>query len=245
MLACGVAQAQDERFYAGVAALGSQIGVSLDKRVDSRDPDTLVPEPRRGGVLHDRSSGESVGYGPGLLAGYNHPLGDLYLGVEFEAAFVNEVVDGRFEGVGHSPGRNQLGESWPDRWTYDSESNYGVSVRLGRAGGVYALLGLRRVSGRLSTESIGCYSPIPCSAAADTPNFLPGTSSREIDLEGTTVAVGFERRVRERLALRIELRHTRYDDNRWVAIFDDVRVTVPTAVAADQTGLLVSLARAL
>ena len=65
----GVARAQEQRLYAGVTALASQLGASVDKRVDTRAPDTLVPEPRSGRLLHDRDTGETTAYGPGLRDG--------------------------------------------------------------------------------------------------------------------------------------------------------------------------------
>lgn len=82
-----------------------------------------------------------------------------------------------------------------------------------------------------------------CTLAVDTPNFVSGTHSRNLDFRGTTFGIGLERRVRQRVAVRIELRHTEYDDEGWVALFDDVRVTVPTDVGTKQSGLMVSLAR--
>ena len=57
------------------------------------------------------------------------------------------------------------------------------------------------------------------------------------------LVIGIERWLRQRVALRLKLHHTKCDDDRWVAPFDDVAVTVPTAVGAEQSGLMVSLAR--
>lgn len=34
----------------------------------------------------------------------------------------------QFDGIGDSPGRNQLGEFWPDVWSFDAESSYGGTV---------------------------------------------------------------------------------------------------------------------
>ena len=248
-----VAHAQNQRLYAGVTGIASELSTSVDKRVDTRSPNTLVPEPRRGRLLHDQATGSVVSYGPGLLAGYRHPLIDntLYLAVEADVAFDNEEVDSEFQGVGESAGRNQLGESWPDRWFFDSDQNVGVSVRLGFLAGplrtwnasFYALVGLRRINGTFSTRFNGCLSPTPCSSSPDTPNFVSGTDSRDLDFDGSIIGIGFERLVRQRVAVRLELRSTRYDDQSWVAPFDDVGVTVPTAVGTKQIGLMASMAR--
>ena len=251
--AAGVAHAQNQRLYAGVTGIASELSTSVDKRVDTRSPNTLVPEPRRGQLLHDQATGSVVSYGPGLLAGYRHPLIDntLYVAVEADVAFDNEEVGSEFQGVGESAGRNQLGESWPDRWFYDSDQNVGVSVRLGFLAGplrtwnasFYALIGLRRINGTFSTHFNGCRSPTPCSSSPDTPNFVSGTDSRDLDFEGSMFALGFERLVRQRVAVRLELRSTQYDDQSWVAPFDDVGVTAPTAVGTKQIGLMASMAR--
>lgn len=249
----GVAWTQDQRLYAGVSGLASQLSASLDKRVDTRAPDTLVPGPRSGRLLHDQDDGRIVSYGPGFLAGYRHPImaDALYIAVELDLALDSEAVESQLQGVGLSAGRNQLGESWPDRWSYESDRNYGASIRVGVAPGpmrrwdasLYALVGLRRINGTFSTRFNGCLSPVPCSAAPDTPNFVSGTDARTLDFDGTTLGIGLERRLRQRVAVRLELRHMRYDDERWVARFDDVGVTVPTGIGTEQTALMVSLAR--
>ena len=127
----------------------------------------------------------------------------------------------------------------------------GASIRLGVAAAplrrwgtsIYALVGLRRINGTFSTRFNGCLSPMPCSSAPDTPDFVSGTDARKLDFDGITLGIGLERRLRQRVAVRLELRHTRYGDRRWVAPFDDVGVTVPTAVGTEQSALMVSLAR--
>ena len=103
--------------------------------------------------------------------------------------------------------------------------------------------GQRRVDGTFSTRFNGCLSPTPCSAAVDTPDFVSGIDSRQLDMQGRTFGIGIERWLRQRVALRLELRHTEYDDERWVVPFEDVGVTVPIVVGAAQSGLMVSLAR--
>lgn len=248
-----VATAQGQRLYAGVAGLASQLEATVDKRVDTRAPDTLVPEPHRGRLLHDHDADSIVAYGPGLFAGYRQPMLDnaLYLGVELDASFDIAAVESQLPGIGLSEGRNQLGESWPDHWAYDGNLSYAVSVRLGFAVGplrtwnasVYALAGLRRIDGTFSTRFDGCLSPTPCSFAGDTPNFVSGTDSRKLDMQGWTFGIGIERWLRQRVALRLELRHTEYDDESWVTPFEDVGVTVPAVFGAAQSGLLMSLAR--
>ena len=155
--------------------------------------------------------------------------------MEADLAFDNEAVGSQFQGIGESAGRNQLGESWPDRWMYDSDRNVGVSVKLGFSAGplrawnasCYALAGLRRIDGTFSTRFNRCLSPTPCSSAPDTPNFVSGPDNRDLYFQGSLFGIGFDRRVRQRDAVRLELRHTQYDDQSRVAPFGDVGETVP------------------
>ena len=248
----GIANAQEQGVYIGISGLVTQLGASLDKQVDTRAPDTLVPEPRRGQLLQDNDSDSATAYGTGYLVGYRLliPNSRLHLDIEVEAALDNDAVKGQLPGVGETTGRNQLGESWPDRWEYDADRNYAVSVRLGFATGLfragdtsfYVLAGMRRIEGTFANQFNGCLSPTPCSSAADTPDFVTGTDSRSLTLEGMTLGIGVERRILERVPLRLELRRTEYDDKSWVAPFDEVGVSAPTAVGADQTGLSLSVA---
>ena len=245
------ASAQEQGIYIGISGLVTQLGASIDKTVDTRAPDTLVPESRRGQLLQEQDSDDATAYGTGYLIGYRYllPSSRLFLDFEVEAAYDSEAAQGQFSGIGESSGRNQLGEFWPDRWEYDTDRNYAVTVRLGFTGGLlragsasfYLLGGLRRIDGTFTNHFNGCLNPMPCSTAADTPNFVAGASSRAIELQGMTLGIGVERRIIERMPLRLELRHTDYDDESWVEPFTDVGVTVPTVVGADQTGLSLSL----
>ena len=153
----GVSRAQEQRLYAGVTALASQLGASVDKRVDTRAPGTLVPEPRRGRLLHDRDTGETTAYGPGLLAGYRHPVigNALYVGVEVDVAFDSDAVQSQFQGIGESAGRNQLGESWPDHWDVRQRSQLRRFGQAGRGGGPVCAPGTQA-----STRWWACAAPM-------------------------------------------------------------------------------------
>ena len=71
--------------------------------------------------------------GAGAVAGYRHELADsgVYLAGEVDADFRGGAADGEFNGIGMSPGRNQLGEFWADQWTFEGNRSYGIAVRLG------------------------------------------------------------------------------------------------------------------
>lgn len=248
----GDVTAQEQGIFIGISGIATQLGASIDKQVDNRAPDALVPDPRRGLLLQDNDSGDTTAYGTGYVVGYRLliPNSRLHLDIEVEAALDNDAVDGQLPGVGDSTGRNQLGESWPDRWEYDADRNYAVLVRLGFATGLfragdtsfYVLGGMRRIEGTFVNSYYGCLSPMPCSEASNTPDFVAGTDSRSMTVEGMTLGVGVERRILERLPVRLELRRTEYDDESWTEPFDDIGVTVPTAVGVDQTSLSLSVA---
>ena len=245
------ASAQEQGIYIGISGLVTQLGASIDKSVDTRAPDTLVPESRRGQLLDDHDSGDTTAYGTGYLIGYRYllPNSRLFLDFEVEAAYDNDTAGGQLPGIGETSGRNQLGESWPDRWEYATDLNYGVTVRLGftaglfRAGNTsfYVLGGLRRIDGTFSNHFFGCLDPTPCTTAANTPDFVSGTDSRGLEFEGVTLGIGAERRILERMPIRLELRHTDYDDISWVEPFSEVGVSVPTVIGTDQTGLSLSI----
>ena len=247
----GTAAAENRGLYVGVVFPLGNLGASFDKTVDNRAPDTLVPEPRRGTVLQDATGDDVFSYGAGAMVGFRMPLGDsgVYLGIEAETNFRGGAAGGEFSGIGMSTGRNQLGEFWPDRWTLEGNLSYGTTLRLSSSpaaltsmnASLYVLGGVRWLEGRFTNMYFGCLSPVPCSATADTPDFVSGTEERDTDLTGWTIGVGAEQAVSSQLALRLEARYTRYGRKRWVTLFDDVGVTVPATLNAEEMGVALGL----
>lgn len=80
-----------------------------------------------------------------------------------------------------------------------------------------------------------------CSAEADTPDFVSGTDGRDLDLDGWTAGLGWEKRLQEQISLRLEARYTRYGDQEWTALFQKVGVTVPSVLQAGGIDLSSSL----
>ena len=245
--------AEDRRFHIGIGAPVDFIQASWDKTVDNTSATTLVPDPRRGQVFRDKDSSDSTGSGISLLAGYRLPLvgTGFYLNGEVDATFHQSEVDGKLQGVGTSPGRNQLGESWPDSWTLDSDRSYGITVKLGRVfsgawsslnASFYGLGGLRWTEAQFTNTYYGCLSGDPCSSAADTPNFSTGSEIRDLSLMGWTAGLGVEKMLGKRLGLQIEARLTQYGSESWVTSFTDLGVTVPSVVDSDNFHLLFRLA---
>lgn len=241
--------AADQRFYVGIAVPVEQFNASFDKTVDNTAENTLVPEPRKGMVFQDEDSANTSAYGIGLLAGYRASLAEssFYLSGEIDIALHGGAVEGQLAGVGESSGRNQLGESWPDHWSLAKDRSYGFTLKLGSGSGalrnLYALAGIRRVEAQFTTRYYGCLDASPCSSAEDTPNFVSGTDSRDLDLQGWTAGIGLEKALGQQLALRAETRYTQYASEDWVTPFDDVDVTVPAVLEANETSLSLRLAR--
>ncbi len=250
----GASLAQERGFYAGYTASAEQFDATFSKSVDNTDPDTLVPEPRRGMVFHDTSSADTVDLGVGFLAGYRALLSDggAYLSTEIDVTFHSGEPDGQLAGVGTSPERKQLGESWPDTWSLDKKRSYGLTLRLGfepeslrsRDMSFYLLGGVRLFKARFGTTFEGCLTAEPCSPS----EYVSGTDGRDVDPIATTWGLGLEKRFgsgeyARRIALRFEASYSRYGDESWVADFPDVGVTVPSTVEADGIGVTVSMVR--
>lgn len=254
LVLAGASLAQERGFYAGYTASAEQFDATFSKSVDNTDPDTLVPEPRRGMVFHDTSSADTFDLAVGFLAGYRALLSDggAYLSTEIDVAFHSGEPEGQLAGVGTSAERKQLGESWPDTWSLDKKRSYGLTLRLGfepeslqsRDMSFYLLGGVRLFKARFNTAFEGCLTAEPCSPS----EYVSGTDGRDVDPIATTLGLGLEKRFgsgeyARRIALRFEVSYSRYGDESWVADFPDVRVTVPSTVEADGIGVTVSMVR--
>lgn len=243
----GTASANDGRFYVGVTVPVERVDASYDKTVDN----TRSSNPRSGQVFHDHDSDDTFAYGIGLLAGYRLPLtkDGFYVSGEVDLAFHGGQAKGQLPGVGESPGLNQPGESWPDRWSFEKDRSYGFTLKLGGSPGVlrswdtsvYVLGGIRLIQAQFKNHYRGCLSLVNCTSTSQ-PEFVSGTDSRDLDYTAWTYGAGVEKMLNEHLALRVETRYTQYNGKRWVEWFSDVGVRVPTSIDADDVGLLLSLA---
>ena len=241
------ALAADRGFYFGVTAPVDYLDVTFEKTVDTTDPNTLVPEPRAGQVLQDRDSSRALTYGIGLVAGYHVPFPGtgFFVSAEFDIEMPRGSVDGQLPGIGSSPGRNQLGESWPDEWSFEKKRSYGVTFKLGGSPGplsfwalrLYGLAGVRLVEAEFTTRFNGCLSPTPCSAD----ELTPGTESRDQSFRGWIAGAGAEKMFGDHIGFRAEVRRPKSGNERWTTPFSDVAVTVPSSVAITATNLSVGL----
>ena len=239
--------AQSGGFRAGVLVPLERVSATLQKTVDNTAPNTLVPPPRRGTRVQDESSADTWGTGVGVFLGYQLSLrsSGFRVGGRVDAALQFASVDGQMPGAGESPGRNLLGESWPDRWTFERKRSYGFTVEVGGSPGalasmdatLYLLGGIRLSRVQLVNRFNGCMSPTGCGPA----DFVSGTDTRDVDHQVFTFGLGLEKGLGERLGLRFEARHTPYCNEQWTAQFPEVGVTVPTVLDAGETGLTVGV----
>lgn len=241
------ALAQDRGFYLGVTAPMEYLDITFEKAVDNTDPNTLVPAPRAGQIFQDQDSSKSLTYGVGFVAGYHLPFPGtgFFASVEFDVELPRGTVDGQLPGIGSSPGRNQLGESWPDQWSFEKKRSYGVAFKLGGSPGplrfwdlrLYGLAGIRLVEAEFTTRFNGCLSPVPCSAG----EFTPGSETRDQDFTGWVAGAGVEKMLGDHIGFRAEVRRPKSGNERWTTPFSDVAVTVPASVTARGTNLSIGL----
>ena len=239
--------AADRGFYVGVTAPLDFLDVTFEKTVDNTDPNTLVPAPRAGQIFQDQGSSKSLTYGVGIVAGYHLPFPGTgsFASVEFDVELPRGAVDGRLPGVGSSPGRNLLGESWPEEWSFEKKRSYGVSFKLGGSPGplsfwdlrLYGLAGIRLVKAEFTTRFNGCLNATPCAAG----EFTLGTSSRDQDFKGWVVGAGVEKMLGDHIGFRAEMRRPKSGNEQWTTPFQDVGVTVPAAVTVRSTNVSIGL----
>jgi opacity protein-like surface antigen len=234
-------------FYLGLAFPLGQMSATMQKSVDNTAPNTLVPEPRRGQVFEDEVSGDGLSYGAGLVAGYRLPFsgGAYFLDAAAELETHGGEVEAQFAGVGVSPERKQLGESWPDRWTLGKETSYGMTLRLGGSPGglqsrgisLHLLAGVRFAGAQFTNYSDGCFTTEPC----DPSQFVSGQEERDMDFTVWKSGIGLEKTLSERVAFRVEASYSVYAKEEWITEFDDVVVTVHSSMEASEAGLTAGL----
>ena len=186
-------------FYVRLAFPLGHLSATMQKSVDNTAPNTLVPEPRRGQVFEDEASEDALSYGIGLVAGYRLPFssGAYFLDAAVDVATHGGGVEAQFPGVGISPERKQLGESWPDRWNLDMETSYGVTLRLGGSPGglrsrgisLHVLAGVRSAGARFTNHFDGCFTTEPC----DPSQFESGHEDRDMDFTVWKSGIGLEK----------------------------------------------------
>lgn len=235
------ADALDGRFYVGLKTDASVLRASYDKAVDNTDPRNISPQ--RGRVNRDDDSADEVLYGLGLLGGYRWNLtpDGLYLSAELDMAYHGGTLRSRLAGRGTSPGRNQYGESWPDRWSVEKVKSQGITLKLGGSPGllrswagsdasIYALAGVRRIKTQIRAHLTGCFVPTPCQPS----ELGSGTETSNEYFTAWTSGLGLEKMLGAHVALRGEVRYTGYLSEDWTKSYFDGKVTVPVKTDAEE-----------
>ncbi|MYA12959.1 MAG: hypothetical protein F4087_13475 [Gemmatimonadetes bacterium] len=236
-------------FHIGLALQAGQVEATMQKSVDNTAPNTLVPEPRRGRVFQDKASGDGAAYGAGVVGGYRVPLsgGAWFVEAEAGVAWHGGSTEAQFAGVGVSPDRRQLGESWPDSWEVSKEISYGATLRLGGSPGglgsrgmaFHLLAGMRFAAVGFTNHYVGCFSPDPCEPS----EFGSGREDMDMDFSVWRGGIGLEKSLGDRLAVRVEADYSMYAREEWVTPFNDVVVTVDSGMEASEVGLSLGLVR--
>ena len=242
----GAAPAEGGDFYIGVTGSGERLDVLYDKTVDNTSPNNISLNP--GEVFRADDSATKLAYGYGFLAGYRATLGltGIFVAGEGDLSYHRGVVIGRLPGLGTSEGRNQLGEVWPEDWSFDKDRSFGFTLRLG-AGipvvgpglgpSVYGLVGVRYLKAGFRSDYTGCLNPEPCTEAGE---FTSGTDRFDENFLGWTTGGGVEKKLGS-IAIRGEVRYTDYGSATRTIPFTDVGVTVPLSLEASGVSARVGL----
>ncbi len=237
----GPAHSLDGRFYIGLKTDASLLRGSYNKAVDNTDPRNISPQ--RGKVNRDDDSADEMLYGLGFLGGYrwNLTADGLYLSGEIDMAYHGGTLRSRLDGRGTSAGRDQYGESWPDRWSVEKVKSQGITLKLGGSpdllrswagsdASVYALAGVRRIKTQIRARLNGCFVPTPC-----LPTELDsGTETTNEYFTAWTSGLGLEKMLGAHVGLRGEIRYTGYLSEDWTKSYFEDKVKVPVRVDAEE-----------
>ena len=221
------------------------LSATMQKSVDNTSPNTLVPEPRRGadlrrrGLPGTRSPTESVWW-----PGYRLPFssGVYFVDAAVDVATLGGGVEAEFPGVGISPERKQLGESWPDRWNLDPETGYGATLRLGGSPGGLQSRGHQPAPRRRSPLCrCAVHQPLRRLFHDGTLRSLPVRGGRGSPATWTSragrPASDWKKTLSQRVTLRFEAVYAVYAREEWTTEFEDVAVTVRSSMKVSAAGL--------
>lgn len=153
--------------------------------------------------------------------------GPLQLDIEGDVVTHSGEASARLPCAGTSPGRNQLGEVWPEEWTLAKDRSYGITARLGGPVPLFgadlsAFVGVRRLDATFRTSYTGCPLPTACSPG----EFTDGRERHDEEYDAWVAGVAFEKS-RGPVGPRGEPRYTDHGSSARTVRFDDVAVTVP------------------
>lgn len=274
--------ASQEGFYVGVSAAVEDLDVSVFKTVDNT-PEGNDNVLSKGKIFTERDSDTKTTSGFGFVFGYQCPLhyGSLYWSGEINLAYHGGKVRGRLEGTEDVDARNdyannpdntedlqpfsvgpQLGENWPERWTFEKDYSYGATLRLGGRpefltsalgpdAGLYILAGVRRVEAEYVNTGTGCFIPNTKNAenlnsyCTAVEHFKPSVVRTERDYTAWILGVGLHTPVAEKIGLQIETYYMDYDSESLVQLdgTEEYRVRAVHEPDAEEIGLRMRLLR--
>ena len=219
-------------FYIGASGAADGLDVLYEKVIDNSSPENATAS--RGQRLADESSAEKLTYSYGFLAGYKLPLSmtGVYLSLEADMLRHSGVAAARLAGTGASTDNNQLGEVWPEDWSFGQERSYGITGRIGTGipligrglgPSLYGLVGVRRLRAGFRSDYTGCPTATPCTEPSE---FMEGSDSFDETFSGLTYGAGIEQKL-GLISVRGEVRVTRYSNSSRVVSFDDLFVSAP------------------
>ena len=230
-------EGEQGRFYLGLGAAADAQEFTYGKTVYV--PDGLTPN----AATSAEGDADQALFSLGAFGGYRWPLpgsGGLHLSAEVDLAFHPNRLKGHLEGTGYT-----WTDTWPEDWWLKRNYSYGFTLKLGgplgdSGFGLYALAGLRGVKTEFSITETGC--PGPDLQCPPTP-LASFTEQVDRTFRAWTLGAGLERRLSERLAAQLEVRHTNYKRKSWDRIFDDGAVIIPSTLKGRETGAALRLVR--
>ena len=152
----------------------------------------------------------------------------------------------------------QLGENWPERWTFEKDYSYGVTLRLGGRpkfltsalgpdAGLYVLAGVHRVEAEYVNTGTGCFQPNAKTSeyCTDAKDFVSSDVRTDRDYTAWTLGVGVHAPVAEQIGLQIETYYMDYDSESLVQLdgTEDLRVRAVHEPDTEEIGLRMRLLR--
>ncbi len=266
------AAALQEGVYIGISAAAEDLDVSVFKTLDNTPDGNMTLS--QGKIFTERDSDTKTASGFGFVLGYQRPLryGSLYWSGEINLAYHGGKARGGLEGTEDAAARKtyndandpdlpafsvgpQVGENWPERWTFEKDYSYGVTLRLGGRpefltsalgpdAGLYVLAGVHRIETEYVNSATGCFEvpPARCTSEED---FGASTVRTDRDYTAWALGMGVHASLAEQIGLQVETYYMDYDSESLVQLdgTGDLRVRAMHELDADEIGLRMRLLR--
>lgn len=264
--------AAQEGIYLGISAAAEDLDVSTFKTADNTPNGNMSLS--QGKIFTERDSDTKTASGFGFVLGYQRLLhyGSLYWSGEINLAYHGGKARGRLEGTEDVAARKtyndandpdlpafsvgpQVGENWPERWSFEKDYSYGVTLRLGGRpefltsalgpdAGLYVLAGVHRIEAEYVNTATGC-PEIPPALCTSEEGFETVTVRTDRDYTAWTLGMGVHAALAEQVGLQIETYYMDYDSESLVQLdgTEDWRVRAMHELDAEEIGLRMRLLR--